>query len=101
MVPPLGSSQIIVSEVEAAVEAEPGLDDEEKEWLRASVYDVYDLLVVRQPSAGAARRSPLPRAASAWAWAEPPCRHAHAMPGSCTPSAVHVASYWGRWCWAV
>lgn len=42
----LEETEIIVSEVEAAVDAEPGLEDEEREWLRASVYDVYDLLVV-------------------------------------------------------
>ncbi len=33
----------IVEEVEEAVMAEPGLDDEQRTWLRASAYDCYDM----------------------------------------------------------
>ncbi|KAG2497143.1 hypothetical protein HYH03_004734 [Edaphochlamys debaryana] len=41
----LTEAEAIVTEVEEAVQNEPGLDDEQQDWLRASVYDVYDLLV--------------------------------------------------------
>ena len=35
----------MVNEVEAALEAEPGLSDEQVAMLRASAYDTYDVLV--------------------------------------------------------
>ncbi|EFJ50130.1 hypothetical protein VOLCADRAFT_104079 [Volvox carteri f. nagariensis] len=41
----LEECETIVAEVEEAVQAEPGLDDEQQDWLRASAYDVYDMLV--------------------------------------------------------
>ncbi|KAG2443569.1 hypothetical protein HXX76_001920 [Chlamydomonas incerta] len=41
----LAEAETIVAEVEEAVQGEPGLDDEQQDWIRASVYDVYDMLV--------------------------------------------------------
>ncbi|KAG2452321.1 hypothetical protein HYH02_003345 [Chlamydomonas schloesseri] len=41
----LAECETIVAEVEEAVQGEPGLDDEQQDWIRASVYDVYDMLV--------------------------------------------------------
>ncbi|GLC35516.1 hypothetical protein PLESTB_000199100 [Pleodorina starrii] len=41
----LEECETIVAEVEEAVQGEPGLDDEQQDWLRASAYDVYDMLV--------------------------------------------------------
>ncbi|KXZ42116.1 hypothetical protein GPECTOR_201g366 [Gonium pectorale] len=41
----LAEAEALVAEVEEGVRDEPGLDDEQQDWLRASVYDVYDLLV--------------------------------------------------------
>ncbi|GLI61836.1 hypothetical protein VaNZ11_004342 [Volvox africanus] len=41
----LEECETIVAEVEEAVQSEPGLDDEQQDWLRSSAYDVYDMLV--------------------------------------------------------
>ncbi|GIL75640.1 hypothetical protein Vretimale_15190 [Volvox reticuliferus] len=41
----LEECETIVTEVEEAVQSEPGLDDEQQDWLRSSAYDVYDMLV--------------------------------------------------------
>ena len=35
-----------MSEVEEAVQSEPGLSEEQRMWMRASAYDSYDMLVM-------------------------------------------------------